>query len=45
MQERSLDDEGRAALILKEPYGVVLGIAPWWVTFMQRLKLETELIY
>jgi acyl-CoA reductase-like NAD-dependent aldehyde dehydrogenase len=25
-------DEGRAALVLKEPYGVVLGIAPWLVT-------------
>ena len=24
-------DEGRAALVLKEPYGVVLGIAPWSV--------------
>jgi acyl-CoA reductase-like NAD-dependent aldehyde dehydrogenase len=23
------DEEGRSALILKEPYGVVLGIAPW----------------
>ncbi|KAN0117903.1 aldehyde dehydrogenase [Hyaloscypha variabilis] len=22
-------DEGRAALVLKEPYGVILGIAPW----------------
>ena len=25
-------DEGRAALVLKEPYGVILGIAPWSVT-------------
>lgn len=25
----SSSDEGRAALVLKEPYGVVLGIAPW----------------
>lgn len=24
-------DEGRAALVLKEPYGVILGIAPWLV--------------
>ena len=24
-------DEGRAALVLKDPYGVVLGIAPWLV--------------
>lgn len=26
-------DEGRSALVLREPYGVVLGIAPWYVAF------------
>lgn len=26
----SLTDPGRSALILKEPYGVILGIAPWY---------------
>jgi acyl-CoA reductase-like NAD-dependent aldehyde dehydrogenase len=25
------EEEGTQALILKEPYGVVLGIAPWYV--------------
>lgn len=25
----SLEDDSRSALVLKEPYGVVLGIAPW----------------
>lgn len=25
------EEEGTSALIVKEPYGVVLGIAPWWV--------------
>lgn len=24
-----LEDDGRSAIVLKEPYGVVLGIAPW----------------
>lgn len=24
-----VEDDGRSALVLKEPYGVVLGIAPW----------------
>jgi acyl-CoA reductase-like NAD-dependent aldehyde dehydrogenase len=24
-------EEGRAALVLREPYGVILGIAPWYV--------------
>ena len=24
-------EEGRSAMVLKEPYGVVLGIAPWWM--------------
>jgi acyl-CoA reductase-like NAD-dependent aldehyde dehydrogenase len=27
----SCDEEGTSALIVKEPYGVVLGIAPWYV--------------
>lgn len=25
------DNEGRGAFVLKEPYGVILGIAPWYV--------------
>lgn len=27
----SCEEEGTSALIVKEPYGVVLGIAPWYV--------------
>jgi acyl-CoA reductase-like NAD-dependent aldehyde dehydrogenase len=27
------EEEGTQALIIKEPYGVVLGIAPWFVVF------------
>ena len=34
-------DEGRAALVLKEPYGVVLGIAPWLVALI-RLRLPAS---
>ena len=26
-----MGQEGRSAMVLKEPYGVVLGIAPWYV--------------
>ena len=26
-------DEGRSALVLREPYGVVVGIAPWYISF------------
>jgi acyl-CoA reductase-like NAD-dependent aldehyde dehydrogenase len=29
-----VQDEGRAGLMMKEPYGVVLGIAPWNATFI-----------
>ena len=29
----SVEAEGRSGLVLKEPYGVVLGIAPWSVIF------------
>lgn len=29
----SLGQEGRAGVVLKEPYGVVLGIAPWYDRF------------
>ena len=25
----SVEDDNRSALVLKEPYGVILGIAPW----------------
>lgn len=31
-------EDGRAALVLKEPYGVVLGIAPWFVLFFISLR-------
>lgn len=30
----SVEDDGRSALILKEPYGVILGIAPWYATLL-----------
>jgi acyl-CoA reductase-like NAD-dependent aldehyde dehydrogenase len=41
----SSSDEGRAALVLKEPYGVVLGIAPWQVTLLQNMRVLNELIF
>lgn len=30
----SCEEEGTSALIVKEPFGVVLGIAPWYVIFL-----------
>lgn len=27
----SIEGEGRSALVLQEPYGVILGIAPWYI--------------
>ena len=32
-------DEGRSALVLREPYGVVVGIAPWYVCLKRRWSL------
>lgn len=35
----SCEEEGTSALIVKEPYGVVLGIAPWYVYYQHLLQL------
>ena len=35
-------EEGRGALVLKEPYGVILGIAPWFVTMFRKCCLWTD---
>ena len=35
-------DEGRSALVFREPYGVVVGIAPWYV-FFKETKLTLTL--
>ncbi|KAL5585713.1 hypothetical protein FOVSG1_013405 [Fusarium oxysporum f. sp. vasinfectum] len=32
----TIDEEGRSALVLKEPYGVILGISPWYIHFMSQ---------
>jgi acyl-CoA reductase-like NAD-dependent aldehyde dehydrogenase len=31
----NLSDPGKSALVFKEPYGVILGIAPWYVDELQ----------
>lgn len=34
------DEDGRAALVLREPYGVILGIAPWYVKHWNPIVLS-----
>lgn len=48
----SSDEEGRAALVFKEPYGVILGIAPWYVScnfdcsrYCEGNELETDVVF
>ena len=38
----SIEDDARSALILKEPYGVILGIAPWSVRQSFTWDRETD---
>lgn len=34
-----MGEEGRSAMVLKEPYGVILGIAPWYVSSADTRRL------
>lgn len=38
----ALSDPTRSALIMKEPYGVILGIAPWYVIFFYSENLNLK---
>lgn len=40
----TLLEEGRSAIVYREPYGVILGIAPWYVSKVSRIRISKPLI-